>query len=97
VVGLSPGAASSRLRAAGFGVARTTRRVGDEDRDGVVIDQAPGAGAERREGSTVTIVVGRAREDDDSGGGDPGGGQGDDGDGTNTPPGEITPPLLVVR
>ena len=70
VVGLSPGAASSRLRAAGFGVARKTREVGDENRDGVVIDQAPGAGAERREGSTITIVVGRAREDRDSGGAD---------------------------
>jgi beta-lactam-binding protein with PASTA domain len=44
-------------------VARTTRRVGDEDRDGIVVDQAPGAGAERREGSTITIVVGEAREE----------------------------------
>jgi serine/threonine-protein kinase len=71
VVGLSPGAASSRLRAAGFGVARTTRRVADGDRDGIVIDQAPGAGAERREGSTITIVVGRGQESNNSGEPDP--------------------------
>jgi serine/threonine-protein kinase len=70
VVGLSPGAASSRLRAAGFGVARTTRPVGDEDREGIVVDQAPGAGAERREGSTITIVVGEARKVIDPGDGD---------------------------
>jgi serine/threonine-protein kinase len=93
VVGLSPGAASSRLRAAGFGVARTTRRVGDEDRDGVVIDQAPGAGAERREGSTITIVVGRAREDRGSGDGGRDGGRDDNGGGADPPP-EEPPPLV---
>ena len=64
VVGLSAGAAVGRLRGAGFRVSSTTRTVRDEDEGGMVLDQAPGAGAERREGSTVTIVVGRAPEDD---------------------------------
>ncbi len=64
VVGLSAEAAARRLRAAGFGVSSTTRTVADEDDDGIVLDQAPGAGAERREGATVTIVIGRADDSD---------------------------------
>ena len=67
VVGLSPNTATARLRAAGFGVARTYRQVGNESRDGEVISQAPGAGAEREEGSTITIVVGRFEEDSSDG------------------------------
>jgi beta-lactam-binding protein with PASTA domain/predicted Ser/Thr protein kinase len=59
VTGLSVGEASARLRAAGFRVSRITREVVDAADDGRVVDQAPGAGAERRDGSTVTIVVGR--------------------------------------
>jgi serine/threonine-protein kinase len=62
VVGLSARAAASRLRAAGFGVSSTTRPVSDEENDGIVLRQAPGAGAERRVGSTVRIVVGRMSE-----------------------------------
>jgi eukaryotic-like serine/threonine-protein kinase len=79
VVGLSPGAAAARLRAAGFDVARTTREVGDRSRDGEVVGQAPGAGAERRKGSTVTIVVGEfiPPEQEPDRGGDP----------SNEPPG----------
>ncbi|HYZ70626.1 MAG TPA: PASTA domain-containing protein [Thermoleophilaceae bacterium] len=64
VTGLSPGEASARLRAAGFRVSRITRDVDDEADDGRVVDQAPGAGVERRDGSTVTIVVGRFVEPD---------------------------------
>ena len=64
VTGLSPGEASARLRAAGFRVSRITRDVDDEADDGRVVDQAPGAGAERRDGSTVTIVVGSFVEPD---------------------------------
>jgi len=65
VVGLSAAAAARRLSAAGFGVSSTTRRVTDQDDDGIVLDQAPGAGAERRVGSTVTIEIGQADEPDD--------------------------------
>ena len=67
VVGLSARAAASRLRAAGFGVSSTTRTVGDRDNDGIVLDQAPGAGAERRVGSRVRIVIGRFEEPRDDG------------------------------
>jgi eukaryotic-like serine/threonine-protein kinase len=59
VLGLSAGTASARLRAAGFAVSRVTEEVGNRAEDGEVLDQSPGAGAERREGSVVTIVVGR--------------------------------------
>jgi serine/threonine-protein kinase len=72
VVGLSAEAAASRLRGAGFRVASTTRTVRDEDDDGIVVVQAPGAGGERREGSTVRIVIGQAREDDPGGPDTPG-------------------------
>jgi beta-lactam-binding protein with PASTA domain len=58
VIGLSAGTASSRLRAAGFRVTRATRSVDDESLDGEVVDQAPGAGGERRKGLPVKIVVG---------------------------------------
>ena len=64
VIGLSPGVAAARLRSAGFGVASTTREVGDPDLDGVVIDQNPGAGDEVPEGETVEIVIGEFRQSD---------------------------------
>jgi eukaryotic-like serine/threonine-protein kinase len=59
VEGLSPGEATARLHSAGFDVARSERSVSDEAQDREVIGQAPGAGSERRRGSTVTIVIGR--------------------------------------
>jgi serine/threonine-protein kinase len=57
VVGLAEEAAVRLLRDAGFRV----RTVRDNDDDGIIIRQAPGAGVERPEGSTVSIFVGRAR------------------------------------
>jgi beta-lactam-binding protein with PASTA domain/tRNA A-37 threonylcarbamoyl transferase component Bud32 len=70
VIGLSAAEASARLRAAGFSVSRVIRGVGDRGDHGEVLDQAPAAGAERREGSVVTILVGRY-VDRDSGGDEP--------------------------
>ena len=58
VVGLPEEAARRRLRDAGFRVSSTTRPTGEEKKEGMVLDQTPGAGAERREGSTVRIVIG---------------------------------------
>ena len=59
VTGLDPGAASSELRAAGFSVSRSDEPTEDEDENGVVIRQSPGAGSTLQSGGSVTIVVGR--------------------------------------
>jgi beta-lactam-binding protein with PASTA domain len=62
VVGLSESSARSRLTARGFDV--QVRRVDAEGDDiGTVIRQSPSAGSDRREGSTVTIYVGREPAD----------------------------------
>jgi serine/threonine-protein kinase len=58
VTGLSPSAASARLRALGLVPSRQERSVTNPDEDGQVLDQRPGAGAEVEEGRTVVIVVG---------------------------------------
>jgi eukaryotic-like serine/threonine-protein kinase len=51
--------ARTTLEDAGFEVRVREQAVTDQAQDGVVLDQSPGAGEERREGSRVTIVVGR--------------------------------------
>jgi serine/threonine-protein kinase len=51
--------ARTTLEDAGFEVRVREQAVIDQAQDGVVLDQSPGAGEERREGSRVTIVVGR--------------------------------------
>jgi beta-lactam-binding protein with PASTA domain len=76
VVGLSEDSARSRLTGRGFEVrVREVNAEGDEI--GMVIRQSPSAGSERREGSTVTIYVGRERPN--GGGEGPGGGGPEDG------------------
>jgi beta-lactam-binding protein with PASTA domain len=58
VIGQSQSAAASALSAAGLVAVTEEREVTDSAQDGVVIDQSPGQGAQVREGSRVTIVVG---------------------------------------
>jgi beta-lactam-binding protein with PASTA domain/tRNA A-37 threonylcarbamoyl transferase component Bud32 len=58
VTGLTPSAASSRLRALGLVPSRQERSTTNPDEDNQVLDQRPGAGAEVEEGRTVVIVVG---------------------------------------
>jgi membrane peptidoglycan carboxypeptidase len=58
VVGLSKAAAIARLHAAGFGVTISTRDVGNPSKAGIVLSQSPAAGAQRKPGALVTIVVG---------------------------------------
>jgi serine/threonine-protein kinase len=52
-------AASQALRDAGFEVRVRSETVDTLDQDGVVIDQDPGGGEQLRQGSRVTIVVGK--------------------------------------
>jgi eukaryotic-like serine/threonine-protein kinase len=65
VTGLSPSAASSRLRALGLVPSRQERSTTNPDEDGQVIDQRPGAGAEVEKGRTVVIVVGSLIQDEE--------------------------------
>jgi eukaryotic-like serine/threonine-protein kinase len=58
VIGLAPGQAADRLRAAGFEVQQLTQTVQDRSKDGIVVDEQPGAGKKAPAGSTVTIYVG---------------------------------------
>ena len=51
--------ATSTLEDAGFEVRVREQTVTDAAQDGIVLDQSPAADEERRQGSTVTIVVGR--------------------------------------
>jgi eukaryotic-like serine/threonine-protein kinase len=65
VTGLSPAAASSRLRALGLVPSRQERSTTNPDEDGQVLDQRPGAGAEVEKGRTVVIVVGALIQDEE--------------------------------
>jgi beta-lactam-binding protein with PASTA domain/tRNA A-37 threonylcarbamoyl transferase component Bud32 len=62
VTGLAPGAAASRLRAAGLSPTSRERPTTNPDEDGVVLEQRPGSGTEVDSGSSVVIVVGRFEE-----------------------------------
>jgi serine/threonine-protein kinase len=62
VIGQSQQAARATLRAQGLKVAVQKQDVPSASDDGVVIDQAPPAGARVQGGDTVTIVVGRFEE-----------------------------------
>jgi beta-lactam-binding protein with PASTA domain len=66
VTGLSPAAASSRLRALGLVPSRQERPVTNPDEDGQVLEQRPGAGADVEKGRTVVIVVGVLEEEEPS-------------------------------
>ena len=63
VLDLSEADARTALTGAGFRVRRVREEVQTPDEDGVVVDQDPPAGEERREGSRVTIFVGRFTPD----------------------------------
>ena len=58
VTGQSAASARAELQAAGFNVATSQRSVDRRSQDGDVLSQSPGGGAQRAEGSTVSIVVG---------------------------------------
>ncbi|MEX2196068.1 MAG: PASTA domain-containing protein [Thermoleophilaceae bacterium] len=62
VLGQSLREARATLRDAGFEVDADERAVDSPAEDGVVVDQRPGGGSERRRGDTVTIFVGRFEE-----------------------------------
>ncbi|MDQ6745493.1 MAG: Stk1 family PASTA domain-containing Ser/Thr kinase [Actinomycetota bacterium] len=61
VTGSTADAASGNLTGAGFTVNKKFKDVSQQNRDGIVISQSPGAGSPARKGDTVTIVVGRFR------------------------------------
>ena len=58
VIGLSPGQAEARLRAAGFDVQQLPQTVQDRSKNGIIVDEQPGPGKKAPTGSTVTIYVG---------------------------------------
>ncbi|HEX5782516.1 MAG TPA: PASTA domain-containing protein [Solirubrobacteraceae bacterium] len=62
VVDLTEDEAQTELEDAGFEVRVQDQEVTDPAQDGVVLDQRPAADEERRQGSRVTIVVGRLAE-----------------------------------
>ncbi len=59
VVGDSPSSAQSALTGAGFKVTKQTQDVSDKSQNGIVISQSPKSGAKAKQGSTVTIIVGK--------------------------------------
>jgi beta-lactam-binding protein with PASTA domain len=62
VVDLTEEEARAELEDAGFEVRVVEEDVTDPEQDGIVLEQNPAADEERRQGSRVTIVVGRAAE-----------------------------------
>jgi serine/threonine-protein kinase len=58
VKGDTADAATSTLTGAGFKVVRKTQDVTQQNRDGIVVSQTPGANTTARKGAIVTIVVG---------------------------------------
>jgi serine/threonine-protein kinase len=62
VTGKTAADATSALKAAGFNVAQTTKKVKDPSKNGIVLSQSPGGGSSANKGSTVTIVVGQVSQ-----------------------------------
>jgi penicillin-binding protein 1A len=62
VIGQTKADATAALQGAGFTVSTTTVDVSDPKEDGIVVDQSPPPGNKAKQGSTVTIVVGRFRK-----------------------------------
>ena len=62
VVDLTEEEAQAELEDAGFEVRVRDQTVTDPAEEGLVLEQTPAAGEERRQGSRVTIVVGRVAE-----------------------------------
>lgn len=87
VVGQQADQAEAALRGAGYDVKRDEQGVTDQSQDGIVISQSPGAGEGAKQGSKITIVIGKFSGNPD-GGGEGGGGEGGGGEGeTPTLPG----------
>jgi eukaryotic-like serine/threonine-protein kinase len=63
VVDMTEEEAQTALEGAGFEVRVQEQDTTEPAEDGVVLDQSPAAGEERRQGSRVTIVVGRVAEE----------------------------------
>jgi beta-lactam-binding protein with PASTA domain len=59
VVGKTTGAANAALGAAGFPAVQQQQTVTDKTQNGVVLSQTPGAQAQVKKGTSVTIVVGK--------------------------------------
>jgi serine/threonine-protein kinase len=59
VTDLKQADAEKQLRDAGFQVKVRTQDTADQSQDGVVLDQAPAAGEQRKRGSTVRLRVGK--------------------------------------
>ncbi|MDQ6778761.1 MAG: Stk1 family PASTA domain-containing Ser/Thr kinase [Actinomycetota bacterium] len=59
VTGDTPAAATKALKAAGFAVTQKTTKVTDPTQDKTVVSETPAAGSQAKQGSTVTIVVGK--------------------------------------
>jgi serine/threonine-protein kinase len=59
VTGLGQAEAESQIEEAGFTPSIRTKPTDQPDEDGSVLSQSPRGGAERREGSTVTLTVGQ--------------------------------------
>ena len=62
LLGLPAEEARAALEEVGLRASFEEVAVEEEDRDGLVVEQAPGPGEEVEEGSTVTLVVGRFEE-----------------------------------
>jgi serine/threonine-protein kinase len=60
VVDLTEEEAQAELEDAGFEVTVRDQAITDPAQEGIVLEQSPSAGEERRQGSRVTIIVGRA-------------------------------------
>ncbi len=59
VIGDTLNGATNSLAAAGFKVASVAKTVSQQNQDGIVLSQSPGAGTTLNKGSTVTVVVGK--------------------------------------
>jgi serine/threonine-protein kinase len=59
VTGLSQVDAETQLADAGFKPTARQRPTDQQSDDGIVLSQSPGGGAKRKEGSTVTVTVGK--------------------------------------
>jgi serine/threonine-protein kinase len=62
VKGQQASAAADALKAAGFTVSQTTKKVTNPSNDGVVVSQDPAGNSSANKGSTVTIVVGQLQQ-----------------------------------
>jgi eukaryotic-like serine/threonine-protein kinase len=59
VTGDTVNGATNALRAAGFRVAKQTKPVTKQNKDGIVVEEQPRGGSTQKKGSTVTIIVGK--------------------------------------